>query len=148
ETLESLIETWEANVFGPMVYLQEVGKLMLAAGSGRVVNIASTSALVGRKNLAAYAASKGAILQLPRSLAIGWGAQGVTVNAACPGPTLTPMSESLLENASLHEAVVRKIPVGRMGEMDEVAAVVEFLALDAPSFVTGAAYSVDGGESA
>lgn len=148
ETPESLTATWEANVLGPMLYAQAVGRRMVDAGKGRIINIASMNAHVGRKNLASYSASKGAILQLTRSLAVEWARAGIAVNAVCPGSTLTPMSESVLERESLYNAIVRTIPIGRMGEAVETARVVEFLALDAPDFVTGAAYNVDGGETA
>ena len=95
-----------------------------------------------------YNASKGAVTNLTRGLALQLGAQGIRVNAVCPSLTKTEMSEDIRDNDELFDAFLRRIPLGRAGEPDDVAAVVAFLASEDARHVTGVNLPVDGGVSA
>jgi 3-oxoacyl-[acyl-carrier protein] reductase len=118
--------------------------LRLAPSGGRVVNIASTEALVSAAGTVAYAASKAGVLGLTKSFAVELGRYGVTVNCVCPGPIRTDMTRSIDEEAKRTYAR-RRVPLGRYGEPEEVAQMTVNLCLPASSYVTGAVIPVDGG---
>lgn len=120
--------------------------LTVAPSGGRVVNIASTEAIVATRGLAAYTATKHAVIGLTKSLAVELGRRNVTVNAVCPGPILTGMTGAIPEEARERYAR-RKVPLSRYGDPEEVAHMTLNLCLPAASFVNGAAVVVDGGMS-
>jgi NAD(P)-dependent dehydrogenase (short-subunit alcohol dehydrogenase family) len=131
--------------------------VMAKAGGGRVINIASTAALKGFKYTSAYCASKHALLGLTRSLAVEYAAKGVTVNALCPGWTDTDMLAQSAENISkstgrsteeARDSLAKMNPMGQLIRPEDVARLCLFLASEAASAVTGAAWTIDGGESA
>lgn len=119
-----------------------------APGGGSIVNTSSVSGTGGDWTMPIYNASKGAVTNLTRALALQLGAQGIRANAVCPSMTKTDMSEGIRENDDLLEAFLQRIPLGRPGEPEDVAAVVAFLASEDARFVTGANLPVDGGVSA
>lgn len=120
--------------------------LSVAPHGGRIVNIASTEAIVATRGLSAYTAAKHAVVGLTKSLAVELGRRNVTVNAVCPGPILTGMTEAIGDDARQKYAR-RKVPLARYGDPEEVAHMTLNLCLPASSFVNGAAVVVDGGMS-
>jgi NAD(P)-dependent dehydrogenase (short-subunit alcohol dehydrogenase family) len=123
---------------------------MRRSGGGSIVNIASNVGLVGTERLAAYCASKGAVIALTRAMALDHAAEGIRVNAVCPGSVDTPMMVSGragwgVSDEEVFAASVSAIPQGRIPQPSEVAELVAFLASDASSHITGTAIAVDGG---
>ena len=119
----------------------------LSSGHGAIVNLSSVYGMVGGSLSPAYAASKGAVVNLTRQMAMQW-APAVRVNCVCPGMIETPMTRALLEDPAFREAVLLKYPLQRFGQADEVAAAILYLASDEASFVTGVSLPVDGGYTA
>ncbi|MBY8337206.1 SDR family oxidoreductase [Alteriqipengyuania sp. NZ-12B] len=119
-----------------------------APGGGSIVNTSSVSGTGGDWTMPIYNASKGAVTNLTRGLALQLGAQGIRVNAVCPSLTKTEMSEGIRDKDELLDAFLRRIPLGRAGEPEDVAAVVAFLASEDARHVTGVNLPVDGGVSA
>jgi len=119
----------------------------LAKASGSIVNIASMHAIFGAPLSPAYAASKAAVVQLTKSLAVAWAADGIRVNAIAPGWIETAMTVPARSDAGRNRAILDRTPLGRWGTPDEIAGPALFLASDAARFVTGAVLAVDGGYS-
>lgn len=119
----------------------------LADAGGAITNLASIYGLVGGSLSPAYAASKGAVVNLTRQMAIQW-APAVRVNCVCPGVIETPMTRALLDDPAWREAILLKYPLRRFGQPDEVAAAILYLSSDEAAFVTGVALPVDGGYTA
>ena len=121
---------------------------MVKRGWGRVVNLGSILGAVALGGRAPYASSKAGVINLTRVLALEWAGTGVTANSICPGPFATEMNLPLLNDPVKYQEFVKKIPMGRWGELDELAGAVVFLSSPASSFVTGTALFVDGGWTA
>jgi 3-oxoacyl-[acyl-carrier protein] reductase len=150
-------EQWELNVMAPMRLMRAIAPKMAEAGDGRIVNVASSSGKRPSSRNAAYSVTKAAELSLSRVFADQWAGKGVLVNAVAPGPVATPLwvGEGGLADQSAEQAGITrdealqqaaaKIPLGRLGEEGEIAAVIVFLCSARASNVTGAAWAVDGG---
>jgi len=117
-------------------------------GGGSIINNASINALAGVSGADAYTAAKGGIVALTRVLAVDWGPKNIRVNCVCPGPVATPMIGGMLESADFRELMRQSVPLERVADPQEIAAVAVFLATPAASFVNGAIIPVDGGWSA
>ena len=138
----------DTNLKGPFLVSRAIGPRMVKQGWGRVINLGSTLSVIALPGRAPYASSKAGVLNLSRVLALEWAGTGVTVNTICPGPFATEMNRQLLDDPAKYKALMDLIPMGRWGEVEELAGVVVFLASDASSFMTGSAVFVDGGWTA
>ena len=143
---------WDAvidtNLKGPFLCSRVFGPRMAARKWGRIINMGSILSVIGISGRAPYASSKAGVANLTRVLALEWAEHGVTVNAICPGPFGTDMNRPLMNDPEKYKAFIAKIPMGRWGELHEIAGVAVFLASDASSFVTGSSVFVDGGWTA
>ncbi len=136
------------NLKGPINLHHAVLKGMQQRRSGRVINIASDAGRVGSSMEAVYSACKGGIIAFTKTMAREMARSGVTLNAVCPGPTETPLLAGFLEGAQgqkIHESLKRAIPLGRLGQPDDIPGVVAFLASEDAGFITGQVISVSGG---
>ncbi|MFC0530282.1 SDR family NAD(P)-dependent oxidoreductase [Phytohabitans kaempferiae] len=137
----------DINLTGTFYCCREAGRYMLAAGSGSIVNVSSVHGHTAVERMCAYAASKGGVELLTRTLSVEWADRGVRVNSLAPGYFRTQLTEAYV--ASRHGArVMSRIPMARIGETSELVGAAVFLAGDASSYVTGASLVVDGGWTA
>lgn len=136
------------NLKGPINLHHAVLKGMQQRRRGRVINIASDAGRVGSSMEAVYSACKGGIIAFTKTMAREMARSGVTLNAVCPGPTETPLLAGFLEGAQgqrIYESLKRAIPLGRLGQPDDIPGIVAFLASDDAGFITGQVISVSGG---
>ncbi|WP_315838853.1 SDR family NAD(P)-dependent oxidoreductase [Bradyrhizobium prioriisuperbiae] len=146
-TDEHWLNVIDVNLNGTFWCCRAFGKHMLGQKSGAIVNIGSMSGFIVNKpqEQAYYNASKAAVHHLTKSLAAEWGARGVRVNAVAPTYIATPLNAFVKNSPKMYEAWIGGTPMARMGEVDEIASVVLFLASDAASLMTGSVVLVDGG---
>lgn len=124
---------------------QEVGRLMLTQGRGKIINIASVLSFQGGLTVPAYAASKGALAQFTKSLANEWAGQGINVNCIAPGYMDTEMNTALLADSTRSRQIMERIPAGRWGKPEDLVGAVIYLASKASDYVNGSIIVVDGG---
>jgi NAD(P)-dependent dehydrogenase (short-subunit alcohol dehydrogenase family) len=143
--LEVFERTMRVNVTGTFLVARAVGTQMVAQRAGSIVLLGSILSQVGYGGNAAYTASKGAVLQLGRALAIDWAKHGVRVNVVGPGPVATPMSQGSIDDPVRGAWLRERIPLGRPARAEEIASVCAFLTSDESAYMTGAYLPVDGG---
>ena len=147
------IEEWDSviktNLTSAFLCSQAVYPAMKSAGGGKIINIGSMMSIFGASFAAPYGASKGAVVQLTKSLAVAWAPDNIQVNAVLPGWIDTDLTKGAREQVSgLHEKVLARTPAGRWGQPDDMAGIAVFLASGASDFITGTAIPVDGGYAA
>src|SRR5713101_4609217 len=153
-SLQTFRKVIDVNVVGVFLGLKHVLPVMLKQDKGSIINTASIAGLIGSPHIAVYSASKNAVIGLTKSAAWECTATGVRVNCVCPGMIDSRMLSAIIEgrnpgNAPTpNEKIVERIPARRLGHASEVASIVAFLASDEASYVSGSAYTVDGGRTA
>jgi NAD(P)-dependent dehydrogenase (short-subunit alcohol dehydrogenase family) len=145
--LEDWQQTFEVNVTATFLLCQAFGRRMIERGHGKIVNFASTDGVVGVPEQAAYCASKGAVIQLTRTLGAEWITHGINVNAIGPCDFETPMVEGVLNDPEYRDWILQAIPAGRVGRPPELAGAVVYLASAASDMVVGHTLLVDGGRT-
>lgn len=145
--LERWQQVFDLNITAPFLCAQALGREMIKAKYGKIINIASIAGLVGRNprayNSVAYGASKGALVNFTRDLAVKWAQHGIQVNCICPGFFVTSLNQKLYEKNK--ENIDREIPLGHTGGADDLKGIAVLLASEASNFITGAIIPVDGG---
>jgi len=142
-------EDWDTvvntNLKGSFFCAQAVGKEMIKAGYGRIINVGSCTCVFGMEGIAPYTASRGGVLQITRSLAAEWGKYDITANVLAPGWFNTAQNAALYENKDWLAYITDRIPLGRPGKPTDLDGTVVFLASDASEYITGQIILVDGG---
>jgi len=153
-SLETFRRVLDVNVVGVFLGMKHVLPVMLKQGRGSIINTASIAGLIGSPDIAVYSASKHAVIGLTKSAALECSGTAVRVNCVCPGLIDSRMLSAIIDgrnpgNAPVpNERIVERIPARRLGQASEVASIVAFLASDEASYVSGSAYTVDGGRTA
>src|SRR3989441_2286922 len=148
QTAESYAATFDTNVLGTLLSLKHELRVMLAQGSGSIINVSSTFGQTGGAGASVYAASKHAVVGMTKSAALEAASSGVRVNAVAPGPIETGLLNRFTGTAEAKAALASRVPLGRVGAPEEIARTVVFLASDKASFVTGHVLTADGGKTA
>jgi NAD(P)-dependent dehydrogenase (short-subunit alcohol dehydrogenase family) len=148
QTAESYAATFDTNVLGTLLSMKHELRVMLAQGSGSIVNVSSTYGRMGAAGASVYAASKHAVEGLTQSAALEVAGSGVRVNAVAPGPIETAMLNRFTGSDERKAGLLSKVPLKRAGRPEEIAQTIAFLSSEKASFITGASYAVDGGKTA
>ena len=147
-TADEFREVMDVNVNGVWLSCRAAIPHMKKANYGRIILLASTLGLVGLENRTPYASSKGAVVQMNRALGLELAKTGITCNAICPGPFLTPMNVPIAEDEQTKKFIVGAVAMERWGQLNEIQGAAIFLASDAASYMTGSTVTVDGGWTA
>ena len=148
QTAESYAATFDTNVLGLLLSVKHETRVMQAQGAGSIVNVSSTYGHEGAAHASIYAASKHAVEGLTKSAALELAASGVRVNAVAPGPTETGMLNRFTGTAENKARLASGVPLGRVGDPEEIARAILFIGSDSASFITGQVLSADGGKTA
>jgi NAD(P)-dependent dehydrogenase (short-subunit alcohol dehydrogenase family) len=148
QTADSYADTFDTNVLGTLLSLKHELRVMTAQRAGSIVNISSTYGHEGAAFASVYAGSKHAVEGITKSAALEVASTGVRVNAVAPGPTDTGMLDRFTSTAENKAALASKVPLARIGNPDDIAAAVLYLAAEGAAFVTGQILTVDGGKTA
>jgi NAD(P)-dependent dehydrogenase (short-subunit alcohol dehydrogenase family) len=148
QSAESYAATFDTNVLGTLLSMKHELRVMLAQGSGSIINVSSTFGHTGGAGASVYVASKHAVEGLTKSAALEASASGVRVNAVAPGPIDTGMLTRFTGSDEKKAGLISGVPLKRVGRPDEIAASIVFLSSDKASFITGATLAVDGGKTA
>lgn len=148
QTAESYAATFDTNVLGTLLSMKHELRVMLAQGSGSIVNVSSTYGHTGAAGASIYVASKHAVEGLTKSAALEVAGTGVRVNIVAPGPIETGMLKRFTGTDERKAVLVSTVPLKRVGKPEEIAQTIAFLSSDKASFITGASYLVDGGKTA
>ena len=140
-------EVMKTNVYGTFYPCRAVGRIMIEQRYGKIINFSSTDAYLGVQNQPAYCASKGAVNQLTRVLAVDWIKHGINVNAIGPCDFATPMIEPFMNTEEYRSWILDALPVGRVGQPPEIVGAAIYLASDASKMVVGHTLMVDGGRT-
>jgi NAD(P)-dependent dehydrogenase (short-subunit alcohol dehydrogenase family) len=138
----------DVNLKGPFELCKKVYPVMKQRGGGSIIHISSIGGLRPEAGIGIYSVSKAAIINLTRAMAQDWGADNIRVNAICPGLIRTRFSEALWKDPATRERFLQQIPLGRIGEPDDIAGLALYLASGASAYCSGGIYMVDGGYSA
>src|SRR3982074_99336 len=148
QSAESYAATFDTNVLGTLLSMKHELRVMLAQGSGSIVNVSSTYGRTGGAGASVYAASKHAVEGLTKSAALEAAGSGVRVNVVAPGPIETGMLNRFTGTDERKAGLIATVPLKRVGAPEEIAQTIVFLSSDKASFITGASFLVDGGKSA
>ena len=138
----------DVNLKGVFFCCQEVGRKMIERRFGKIINVASQNGVIGYYNRAAYCSSKAGVVNLTRVLAIEWASKNINVNAIGPTFVRTPLTDKLFQEESFTSEVLRRIPLGRLGQPEDITGAVVFLASSAAQLITGHTLLIDGGWTA
>lgn len=147
-TEEEWLRIVDLNVNSMFRLCKAVGPNMISRGKGKVINMSSMYGLVGEKNVTAYCASKGAIIQFTRALALEWAQHNIQVTALAPGYIYTERTSRVFDDPRLSAMLTSRVPLGRIGQPEELGPLVVYLASDASDFMTGSVIVIDGGQTA
>lgn len=145
-TKEMWEEVIQVNLLAPFVLCREAGKIMMRQNWGRIINIASAGGVIALPRQIAYCATKAALIQMTKVLAVEWaGSANITVNAIAPGYFSTDLTEGMRKSEKISKNLLQRNPTGRFGNVDEISNAALYLASEAASFTTGSVLVVDGG---
>ncbi len=140
-------KTMTVNVHGPLQLATLALPSFKARGGGSIINISSIGGIKPEAMIGMYSASKAALINLTKSMALDWGSANIRANVICPGLIKTKFSQALWENETIAQQFRERVPLGRLGNSDDIVGTAVFLASDAARYCTGGVYMVDGGFS-
>ncbi|MCM8784728.1 MAG: glucose 1-dehydrogenase [Candidatus Omnitrophica bacterium] len=144
-TIEETKDLFDTNFFGTWYTCKVVGKHMIDRMYGRIITVGSILSFVTIPGRSIYCSTKGAIIQLTKALAVEWAKYNITVNCICPGVFNTPINEIIFKDPEIKKTFLEKIPIGRIGQPEEIGPLAVFLSSDACPFITGSTILIDGG---